>query len=642
MKINISLPHTIKGLFAVYCTSIVIFFLFRVLFLVVNAERFLDVLDEDGGWLLIIKAFIMGFRFDTVIACYLLAPALLAFSIAYLFNYRNNRFYKIIHGYLFVLFSISFIISVIDIPYFQQFFNRFTVQAFGWMKTPSFVFKMIFQESIHLVYLFLLIGLLYGYHLIMKKIYRKWLLFDERTVNMPTSSKMKVNNAVVLLLLMSICFLGIRGRFATKSPIRVGTAYFSNEAIINQTGLNPTFTLIKSIEEKSKNKSKELHLIDKSEAQAFVKEEFQRMKQHPIGERKYQFDNKTNVVLVIMESMGSCYIGHFGNGNLTPNLDDLLNKSVSYENVYTAGIHTYNGVYSTLFGQPALMDIHSMQRTIIPEMTGGLPGTFKEKGYETYYFTTHDEQFDNIGGFLAANGVEKIIAQQDYPNSEIKSALGVPDHIMFNKVIDELNHRETKEPFFAAVLTGSNHMPYILPENISLKTKSKNIKNKMIEYSDWAIGKFIQDAQKCDWFDNTLFVFVADHGAFKGVSLFEVPLSFHHTPLLFYAPKKLPPTRVNNMGLQLDIPALISSYFGIDNEGTLGIPFDIYPRKYVYFSADDKLGVLDEEYFYIWNRNGKEYLYKYKTKDKTNYLDLFPDKAKEMKKYAFSMLISGS
>lgn len=634
------IPDQLTYLFMSYLTVICFFFLFRLVILPLNLEAFLQILNEKGGFLLILKAFVMGFRFDTVIACYILAPVLLSFITAYFFDIKNKIFYKTAHYFITVLFSVCFIISMIDIPYFRFFFNRFTVQGLAWMdSSPVFVFKMIFQEPSHLIALLGLILIIAFYFFIMKKIYRCWLksCFEKgKTHNKP------IINIFVFVLLAGLCFLGIRGRLEQKSPIRVGTAYFSNNPLINQMGLNPTFTLIKSIEEKSKNKSKELHLIDKSEAQAFVKEEFRRMRQHPIGERKYQFDNKTNVILVIMESMGSCYIGHFGNGNLTPNLDDLLDKSVSYENVYTAGIHTYNGVYSTLFGQPALMDIHSMQRTIIPEMTGGLPGTFKKKGYETYYFTTHDEQFDNIGGFLAANGVEEIIAQQDYPSVEIKSTLGVPDHIMFNKVIDELNQRETKEPFFAAILTGSNHMPYILPENISLKIRSKDIKSKMIEYSDWAIGKFIHDAQKCDWFDNTLFVFVADHGAVKGTPLFEVPLSYHHAPLFFYAPKKLPPTRVNNLGLQLDIPALISSYFGIDNEGTLGIPFDIYPRKYVYFSADDKLGVLDEEYFYIWNRNGKEYLYKYKTKDKTNYLDLFPDKAKEMKKYAFSMLISGS
>src|SRR5690606_4728694 len=185
-----------------------------------------------------------------------------------------------------------------------------------------------------------------------------------------------------------------------------------------------------------------------------------------------------------MESMGSCYIGHFNNEKLTPNLDKLISQSVSYENVYTAGIHTYNGVYSTLFGQPAIMDKHTMHYTVIPEMKGGLPKILKENGYSTYYFTTHDDQFDNIGGFLSANGVERVVSVHDYPSSEVKSTLGVPDHVMFGKVISEMNARTSEKPFFTTILTGSNHTPYILPKNISLKTKLKEMKSKQIEYSD--------------------------------------------------------------------------------------------------------------------------------------------------------------
>ena len=78
---------------------------------------------------------------------------------------------------------------------------------------------------------------------------------------------------------------------------------------------------------------------------------------------------------------------------------------------------------------------------------------------------------------------------------------------------------------------------------------------------------------------------------------------------------------------------------GIENDKTLGIDFETYPRSYGYFSADDKLGVIDDEYYYIWNKNGKEYLYKYRTSDRTNYINQKKDKAKQMQKYGFSMLM---
>src|SRR5690606_16694395 len=111
--------------------------------------------------------------------------------------------------------------------------------------------------------------------------------------------------SIIFIVLAGLCFFGIRGRFEHKSPIRVGTAYFSNNPLINQMGLNPNFTFIKSIEERSKLAKKQLNLMDKTEAQEFVRQEFERMKSDTIKSREVALDTKTNIVVVMMESMGS-------------------------------------------------------------------------------------------------------------------------------------------------------------------------------------------------------------------------------------------------------------------------------------------------------------------------------------------------
>ena len=635
------LPRQIVYLLWTYIIAICFFFVFRLAILPLNIESVGEILSEEGGLMLLFKAFFMGFRFDTLISCFVLSPFLISLILAYYLNIKNRIFYKINHYALVVLFSLCFAICCIDIPYFKYFFNRFNVQAFTWIDSPVFVFKMISQEPSYIVYFFILVAIITLYSWLMFRNYKRFLgnLKSNKTTENRTA-KTYILNSILFIILIGLCFLGMRGRIEKKSPMKVGTAYFSNNPLINQMGLNPNFTLIKSIEEKSIQDNKPLDLMDKNEAKAFVKQEFIRMRSSG-NKREVVLGKKTNVVLVIMEAMGTCNIGHFGNTqNLTPNLDNLLNNSVSYENVYTAGIHTYNGVYSTLFGQPALMHKHSMNLTIIPKIEGGLPNVLKENGYSTLYFTTHDDQFDNIGGFLSANGVERIVSVKDYPKDEVKSTLGVSDHVMFNRAIEEINSLDKTKPFFATLLTSANHGPYIFPENISLKPKSKDIKDKMIEYSDWAIGRFIEKAKQFPWFDNTIFVFIADHGAYKGKADFELPLSYHHTPFFIYSPSKLKPKKVENIGLQIDVAVMISSYLGIENNKTLGIDFETYPRLYGYFSADEKLGVIDNEYYYIWNKNGTEYLYKYKTSDRTNYINKKKDKAKQMQKHAFSMLMN--
>lgn len=214
---------------------------------------------------------------------------------------------------------------------------------------------------------------------------------------------------------------------------------------------------------------------------------------------------------------------------------------------------------------------------------------------------------------------------------------------MFRRAIKEINSYDKTKPFFVTLLTTSNHGPYIFPEDIGLKYKSKTVKNKIIEYVDWAIGDFMQKASKEEWFKNTLFVFIADHGKKKTkTTLYPMPLEYHHSPLIFYNPYYLQARKDYNLGLQIDVDEMICSYLGIENRQTMGVAFDLYKRKYAYFSADNKIGVLDKELFYIWDRNGKEYLFKYKKgrRDKKNYINspTYKSKIKEMKDYAFAML----
>ncbi len=636
------LPLQIKYICLVYLFMVVIFTFYRFIMLGINNTE-LQSVEESS---LLLQAMLMGLRFDTVTVCYiLLLPLLILFacSIFKLDFPKGRGLYKGIHMFILVISLLAIFVSTVDLPYFKYFFQRFSVQAFEWLDSPKFVFKMIVEEISYIGFIFVFIAFGVFFWWIMRKIFRATL--QKISAQNFVTRHYHLKNTLGFLLVLVLCFVGQRGRLAEKSPIRVGTAYFSNNAFINQLGLNPNFTLIKSIEEKTSKKNKSLDLMDEKTAIDFVTKEYKDMYSNPIGEREFVFDKgKTNVILVIMESMTAQNLKNFNsNSNLTPNLDSLLKNGVSYENVYTAGIHTYNGVYSTLFGMPALLDRHSMKRTIIPKMQGGLASVLKQNNYTTHYFTTHDDQFDNIGGFLSANDFQQIVSQKHYPSKEIKSTLGVPDHIMFRRAIKEINSYDKNKPFFVTLLTTSNHGPYIFPEGIDLRYKSKNVKSKIIEYADWAIGDFMQRASKEKWFKNTLFVFVADHGKKKTkTTLYPMPLEYHHSPLIFYNPYYLEAKKDYNLGLQIDVDAMICSYLGIDNRQTMGLAFDLYKRKYDYFSADNKIGVLDNELFYIWDRNGKEYLFKYKkgVKDKKNYIKspIYKDKYKEMKRYAFAML----
>ncbi|MBO5963727.1 MAG: sulfatase-like hydrolase/transferase [Bacteroidales bacterium] len=616
----------IKYIFSSYFIGILFFTLFRILLVVVYACNADSAIEINS---LLLKSFAIGWQFDTCISCYLLALPLILTLVDYFLKLKSNIFKRIIHILTCTLFCIAFLVSAADIPYFNYFFTHLNASIFTYFTTFGFLFEMIVQEISYLIYFFLFLGICVGYVLLMNLNYKHFYLKDNKRISYFKSIPLAI-------LLVGLCVIGMRGRIELKSPLRVGTAYHCNDAFLNNVGLNPSFVLIKSIEEHNKTANKDLQLLDSEKANALWLSQKQNKKEN-ISEIK--LNENTNVVLIIMESMSADKSGHFNpSSQLTPCLDRLIDSSYSYEKAYTAGIHTYNGVYSTLFSHPAIFARHSLKTTQIPQMCG-LSNVLAENGYQTFYFTTHDSQFDNIAGFLYANGIQNIISQSDYPSNEVKSTLGVSDHIMYAKAIETISSLKKDKPFFVCMLSSSDHAPYILPTDIPFKPKSKELKDQMVEYADWAIGSFIKDAQKQDWFSNTLFVFVADHGYVKPNSKYEMPLSYHHTPMFLYCPSQISSAKDTSLALQIDLaPTLLSMLIPNYENHTLGIDLQKQERPYVYFSADNRLGVLDKEYFYIFEQNGKEKIYRLDDDEKINRIDKEQQRADKMRDYAFSML----
>ncbi len=214
---------------------------------------------------------------------------------------------------------------------------------------------------------------------------------------------------------------------------------------------------------------------------------------------------------------------------------------------------------------------------------------------------------------------------------------------MFSRAVKELSKAEKDKPFFACLLTSSDHAPYVLPSDIPFKPKSGDIKQQMTEYADWALGYFVSLARKTDWFANTLFVFIADHGYAKPNSRYEMPLSYHHTPFVLYYPSQIAPAKDSCLALQIDLaPTVLSMLFSDWQNNTLGVDLLACEREFAYFSADKRLGVLDKEHFLIINQDNIETLYRLDDSTKTNYIGQLPQKAARMKHYAYGMLQKSS
>ena len=533
-------------------------------------------------------------------------------------------------------------ICAADIPYFKYFFSRLTTAALAWTDSFSFMFKMVFQEFQYWSMLFPLAIIIYLFIKGIRKTRKKFeLRLDRIKPNTWQSVSFHIFSSIIVT---GIIFLGIRGRIEEKSPIQVGTAFFSNYAFVNQLGLNPVFTFGLSYLDDQAKSNDDINLMDTHKAFNYVKRKLKAEtgKNTPIG-RASKYDQiegrKNNVVLVIMESMSAEKMGRYGNtDHLTPFLDSLSEVSLNFDNFYTAGIHTYNGIFSTLYSFPAVYKKHPMKGFPIKEY-GGLVPELRKANYRTAYFTTHDDQFDNVGGFLHTNGFQDIISEKDYPSSEVLSTLGVPDHYLFQFAIPKIDEiARNGDKFFVTFMTASDHGPYIIPEDIDFKSSHKDVKKQVVQYADWSIRRFMEEAKKTSWYENTVFIFIADHG-YRGKATYDMPLEYHHSPFIIFNPKWTSQAdSYPNMATQMDVGPTILGLIGVNWENnTLGIDLFRKERPYAFFCADDKLGCLSKDLFLVMRNNGLKSLYKYKSLDTKDYAGEYPEELNKMELYAKAM-----
>ncbi|MBQ4205481.1 MAG: sulfatase-like hydrolase/transferase, partial [Bacteroidales bacterium] len=470
------IPVFVKITVKLYLLLIAIYFAFRVALLLLNLDR----VGETTAWE-VIQAFIMGVRFDIVTIGFVIVIPTIALTICSFFGTKCRIFEQIYTIVLIICFTVTFGICAADIPYFDQFFDRFNITAFEWMATGDsvFVFKMIFEEPTYILMMLPVLGAGFVFWYFCNRILKNSTGWED--VNY-------WRYGIYTVLLWGLVFIGMRGRLNEKSPIMVGTAYFCNNAMLNQLGLNPNFTLVRSYLDGKDPDNQSVSFMSDDAAIAIVQEYLaidNPDDNFPIA-RKVVGDTVSrdyNVIVVIMEGMSYNKTAHGGNTlNLTPFLDSLMDNSLSFNNCYTTGTHTYCGIYSTSVSYPVIFRNQALKHIPVLQYDG-LAATLQKFGYQTVYFTTHDKEFDNVAGFLTQNGVERIISQADYPASEVKTTLGVPDDYMFRfamPIFDEM--ASNNKPFCATMMTASDHGPFYVPDYFKPRN-TDDIRYQITEYA---------------------------------------------------------------------------------------------------------------------------------------------------------------
>ncbi|NMZ35171.1 LTA synthase family protein [Pseudomonas proteolytica] len=278
---------------------------------------------------------------------------------------------------------------------------------------------------------------------------------------------------------------------------------------------------------------------------------------------------KPNIVLVTIESFSAKYMGSNGDGrNLTPNLDELRKHSLYFNNFYATGTRTDRGLEAITLAIPPTPGRSIVKRIGRESGFASLGQQLSAIGYDSVFVYGGRGYFDNMNAFFSGNGY-RVVDQSSVNESEIsfKNAWGMADEDLFKQTLKLADAGYAKQqPFLLQLMTTSNHRPYTYPDG-RIDIQSGKGRDGAVKYTDYAIGQFLQAARQKPWFDNTIFVFVADHTA-GSAGKEDLPIANYQIPLFIYAPKLIEARESAQLASQIDIAPTLLGLLNLSYEST--------------------------------------------------------------------------
>jgi len=281
--------------------------------------------------------------------------------------------------------------------------------------------------------------------------------------------------------------------------------------------------------------------------------------------------NSQNIVVIIVESLSSAYVGAENPASdLTPFIDRLARSGLHFRNFYAAGRRTVYALPALFAGVPGLMDEAVFNSAYQGDSFFGLGHTLRENGYRTAFF--HGARNGSMGldyaskmvGFQEYFGKDEFESWPGARKEDYDGDWGIFDEPFLGFVADRLDG--LREPFAAGVLTLTTHQPYVIPEKYEKEfPPARDPMVRCVRYLDRSLRGFFETARKKPWFRNTLFIITADHAHHqRGAGTPDV-LQQHDIPLILYHPaRRLPAADTGKVGYQGDLPATVLDYLGIE------------------------------------------------------------------------------
>ncbi len=521
----------------------------RLLFYLFNTAYF-NELDCQGIFL----AFAGGIRFDITAVIALSSVYILMLTIP--LPFRTKRYWQLPASFIFYFGNIlGFGLNIIDTVYFRFTAKRMTADIFSFVDTGE-------DDLMTLIPRFLVDFAWELLAWIILSVMFVWICsrFRIKPETMRKGIKYYLVNTLLFLITAAIAIIGIRGGFQLRPITIINAGSYANAKNVSLV-LNTPFSIIKSY---GHTGLKDVHYFADSDIQAEIFNPIHL----PVENDSIPNFKPYNVVLIIMESFGTEYIGAMNNDagpvSYTPNLDSIIAEGLAFR-AYANGKQSMEALPAIVAGLPSLITRPYITSAYGSNNINSVASLLGEKGYLTTFFhggrngTMGFESFTRIAGF------DKYYGKDEYGNDkDFDGNWGIYDEPFFNFLKEAID--KMPQPFFATFFSLSSHHPYAVPEQYDGKFSKGTLDiHESIMYADHALGEFMRNTSKTEWYQNTLFIITADHTSISYDKEYQTRSGIYAIPLVFYMPGKVTPAFNDDIAQHADIMPSVLGFLNYDD-----------------------------------------------------------------------------
>lgn len=543
-----------------------------------------------------------GLRFDWVVITIGNALLILILLLPYPFS-KNKWILKSILFITFVIIHIFLLFNLADIPYFSFIHKRSTADLFFQLGGQTDIIKQIpaYIKDYWFLFILYIVIVVFNYK-IFKRLFHS--IFNENTFSFEIK---KIHYySIFLVLIVSLSIISIRGGIQ-RIPLDIVDAGFYAEPNYTALVINTPFSIIKSFEQQQLTPYTFFNDVENTKQLNLVK--------------KYPFDKMQtkNIVIIILESFSKEYTKLSGKKSYTPFLDSLMSHAIVFENAWSNGTKSIEGIPAVISSIPSWMNNPYINSLYCNNSTHSLPLLLKKEKYFSAFFHGGINGTMNFDAYAVQAGFNKYYGKNEYNNNnDFDGYWGIWDEPFLQYTAQEIT--KFSEPFLACIFTLSSHHPFNVPEKYKNILPSGDFPiQQSIAYADLSLSKFFQKIKTTKWYKNTLFVITADHTGISSDPYYSSIAGRYQIPLLIFTPEKNENVICKSIIQQIDIlPTILyllhypHSFFSFGNnyfDSTITHTSVFYENGY-YYLANDSILISTKEFNFniekIWDYRNQQ------------------------------------